>query len=241
MIVNDKSIQIIEKYLCTRKDSNSSIYDLMQKLLLFELVYETINQRFIKKETAGSLLESQLLNNYFLISYIYVQSNVLAKLLDYDKRTISFINLWQETKDLLKQDEKYFEIKNQIESLQNNKCLKKIKTIRDTIICHNDENSNLKVLVDIREAVILIFKIYGYFSSFITNKFDFLIMREESFLEDEIEKLTHPLFNKEQEKEEFRQNYKKVLEEFGLKYMTVPDIHKLMKETVKFEIKTHLI
>ena len=239
--MNDKSIQIIEKYLCTKKDSASSIYDLMQKLLLFELVYETINQRFIKEETAGTFLESQLLNNYFLISYIYVQSNVLAKLLDYDRRTISFINLWREVKDLLKQDDKYFEIKNQIESLQNNKCLEKIKTIRDTIICHNDEKSNFKVHVDIREAIILVFKIYGYFNSFITNKFDFLTIREESFLEDEIEKLTHPLFSTEQEKEEFRQNYKKVLEEFGLKYMTVQDIHKLMKETIKVEVKTSSI
>lgn len=241
MIVNDNSIQIIEKYLCNRKDSGSSIYDLMQKLLLFELVYETINQRFIKKETAGSFLESQLLNNYFLISYIYVQSNVLAKLLDYDKRTISFINLWREVKDLLKQDEKYFEIKNQIENLQHNESLEKIKTIRDTIICHNDENSNLEVLVDIREAIVLVFKIYGYFNSFIPNKIDFLTIREESFLEDEIEKLTQPLFSTEQEREEFRQNYKKVLEEFGLKYMTVQDIHKLMKETIKVEVKTSSI
>ena len=229
--------QIIEKYLCNKEGSKGfGIYELMQKLLLFELCYENINQRLLDDNAHGTILESDLLKNMFLIGHSYTQINILGKLFDNDSRSISFINLWKETKDLLIQDEEYEKVKILIENLKSNKYLKSIYDARNKIVCHNDNDSNRKLMVDIRNAVIVAFDIYNYFNSFLTKNFDFLTLREEDFLKDEIKKLSLPFFKDESQKIEFEENYKKILNEFNLKYMTFTDVYKLMNATVKVDI-----
>lgn len=208
----------------------------MQKLLLFELCYENINKRLLDNNVQGTILESDLLKNMFLIGHSYTQINILGKLFDNDNRSISFINLWKETKDLLIQDEKYEKLKSLIENLKSNKYLKSIYNARNKIVCHNDSDSNRKLMIDIRNAVIVAFDIYNYFNFFLTKNFDFLTLREEDFLKDEIEKLSLPFFKDESQKIEFEENYKKILNEFNLKYMTFTDIYKLMNTTVKVDI-----
>ena len=229
--------QIIEKYLCNKEGSNGfGIYELMQKLLLFELCYENINKRLLDNNEQGTILESNLLKNMFLIGHAYTQINILGKLFDNDNRSISFINLWEETKYKLIQDEKYEKIKNLLENLQSNKYLKSVYDARNKIICHNDSDSNRKLMIDIRNAVIVAFDIYNYFNSFLTKNFDFLTLREEDFLKDELEKLSLPFFKDESQKIEFEENYKKFLNEFNLKYMTFTDVYKLMNATVKVDV-----
>ena len=210
----------------------------MQKLLLFELCYENINKRLLEDNVQGTILESDLLKNMFLIGYSYTQINILGKLFDNDNRAISFINLWKETKDLLIQDEKYEKVKFLIENLKSNKYLKSIHDARNKIICHNDNDSNRESMIDIRNAVIITFDIYNYFNSFLTNKFDFLTLREDNFLKNEIKKLSSPFFKDESQKKDFEANYKKILNEFSLKFMTNTDIFELMNSTVKvnFEV-----
>ncbi len=229
--------QIIEKYLCNKEGSNGfGIYELMQKLLLFELCYENINKRLLDNNEQGTILESNLLKNMFLIGHAYTQINILGKLFDNDNRSISFINLWEETKYKLIQDEKYEKIKNLLENLQSNKYLKSVYDARNKIVCHNDSDSNRKLMIDIRNAVIVAFDIYNYFNSFLTKNFDFLTLREEDFLKDELEKLSLPFFKDESQKIEFEENYKKFLNEFNLKYMTFTDVYKLMNATVKVDV-----
>ncbi len=95
--------QIIEKYLCNKEGSNGfGIYELMQKLLLFELCYENINKRLLDNNEQGTILESNLLKNMFLIGHSYTQINILGKLFDNDNRLISFKKLWKKIKDKLK-------------------------------------------------------------------------------------------------------------------------------------------
>lgn len=233
----EEAKEIIAKYLCNKEGSNGfGIYELMQKLLLFELCYENINKRLLDNNVQGTILESDLLKNMFLIGHSYTQINILGKLFDNDNRSISFINLWKETKDLLIQDEKYEKLKSLIENLKSNKYLKSIYNARNKIVCHNDSDSNRKLMIDIRNAVIVAFDIYNYFNSFLTKNFDFLNLREEDFLKDEIEKLSLPFFKDESQKIEFEENYKKILNEFNLKYMTFTDVYKLMNTTVKVDI-----
>lgn len=232
----EEAKEIIAKYLCNKEGSNGfGIYELMQKLL-FELCYENINKRLLDNNVQGTILESDLLKNMFLIGHSYTQINILGKLFDNDNRSISFINLWKETKDLLIQDEKYEKLKSLIENLKSNKYLKSIYNARNKIVCHNDSDSNRKLMIDIRNAVIVAFDIYNYFNSFLTKNFDFLTLREEDFLKDEIEKLSLPFFKDESQKIEFEENYKKILNEFNLKYMTFTDVYKLMNTTVKVDI-----
>lgn len=231
--------EIIEKYLCSKDGSNGfGIYELMQKLLLFELCYENINKRLLDNTVQGTILESELLKNMFLIGHSYTQINILGKLFDNDKRSISFINLWKETKDKLIQDEKYEKIKKLLENLPSNKCLKSIYNARNKIVCHNDSDSNRQLMIDIKKAVVIAFEIYNYFNSFLSNSFDFLTLREEDFLKQEIEKLSLPFFKDESQKIEFKENYKKIINEFNLKFMTASDIYKLMNATIKVNIKT---
>ena len=233
----EEAKEIIAKYLCNKEGSNGfGIYELMQKLLLFELCYENINKRLLDNNVQGTILESDLLKNMFLIGHSYTQINILGKLFDNDNRSISFINLWNDTKDLLIQDEKYEKLKSLIENLKSNKYLKSIYNARNKIVCHNDSDSNRKLMIDIRNAVIVAFDIYNYFNSFLTKNFDFLTLREEDFLKDEIEKLSLPFFKDESQKIEFEENYKKILNEFNLKYMTFTDVYKLMNTTVKVDI-----
>ena len=233
----EEAKEIIAKYLCNKEGSNGfGIYELMQKLLLFELCYENINKRLLDNNVQGTILESDLLKNMFLIGHSYTQINILGKLFDNDNRSISFINLWNDTKDLLIQDEKYEKLKSLIENLKSNKYLKSIYNARNKIVCHNDRDSNRKLMIDIRNAVIVAFDIYNYFNSFLTKNFDFLTLREEDFLKDEIEKLSLPFFKDESQKIEFEENYKKILNEFNLKYMTFTDVYKLMNTTVKVDI-----
>lgn len=233
----EEAKEIIAKYLCNKEGSNGfGIYELMQKLLLFELCYENINKRLLDNNVQGTILESDLLKNMFLIGHSYTQINILGKLFDNDNRSISFINLWKETKDLLIQDEKYEKLKSLIENLKSNKYLKSIYNARNKIVCHNDSDSNRKLMIYIRNAVIVAFDIYNYFNSFLTKNFDFLTLREEDFLKDEIEKLSLPFFKDESQKIEFEENYKKILNEFNLKYMTFTDVYKLMNTTVKVDI-----
>ena len=233
----EEAKEIITKYLCNKEGSNGfGIYELMQKLLLFELCYENINKRLLDNNVQGTILESNLLKNMFLIGHSYTQINILGKLFDNDKRSISFINLWEETKYKLIQDEKYEKIKNLLENLQSNKYLKSVYDARNKIVCHNDSDSNRKLMIDIRNAVIVAFDIYNYFNSFLTKNFDFLTLREEDFLKDELEKLSLPFFKDESQKIEFEENYKKILNEFNLKYMTFTDVYKLMNATVKVDV-----
>ena len=233
----EEAKEIIAKYLCNKEGSNGfGIYELMQKLLLFELCHENINKRLLDNNVQGTILESNLLKNMFLIGHSYTQINILGKLFDNDKRSISFINLWEETKYKLIQDEKYEKIKNLLENLQSNKYLKSVYDARNKIVCHNDSDSNRKLMIDIRNAVIVAFDIYNYFNSFLTKNFDFLTLREEDFLKDELEKLSLPFFKDESQKIEFEENYKKILNEFNLKYMTFTDVYKLMNATVKVDV-----
>lgn len=231
--------EIIEKYLCNKDGSNGfGIQELMQKLLLFELCYENINKRLLDNTVQGTILESVLLKTYFLIGHSYTQINVLGKLFDNDNRSISFINLWKETKDKLIQDEKYEKIKELLENLPSNKFLKSVYEARNKIICHNDSDSNRRLMIDIKNTVSIAFEIFNFFNSFLSNSFDFLTFREEDFLKQEIEKLSLPFFKDEFQKIEFEENYKKIIKGFNLKFMTSTDIYNLVNTTIEVNIKT---
>ena len=235
--IKEELIKTIEKYLCCYEIGGYSIYELLQKILIFEICYETINKKILEKKTEQTILESNIVKNMFLVGHTYTQINILGKLFDPDKRTLSFINLWKETKNLLPQDEKYKEINEIFENLEKNNKLKTLKDARDKVVCHNDKDADRNIEIDIRECAIASFKIYNYFNSFIPNKFDFLQLREYSFLNYEAEKLSLPFLKNEDDIEDFKDNYKTVLKDFNLQFMRESDLIKLMEETVKVTVK----
>ena len=48
-------VKIIEKYLCCHEVGGYSIYELLQKILIFELCYETLNKRIMEQKQTDSL------------------------------------------------------------------------------------------------------------------------------------------------------------------------------------------
>ena len=235
--IKEKLLKTIEKYLCCYEIGGYSIYELLLKILIFEICYETINKKILEKKAEQTILESNIVKNIFLVGHTYTQINILSKLFDFHKQSISFINLWKETKNLLPQNEEYMEIYNIFKNLKKDNKLKALKDARDKVVCHNDKDADRNIEIDIRECAIASFKIYNYFNSFIPNKFDFLQLREYSFLNYEVEKLSLPFFKNEDDKEEFKDSYKKVLNDFNLKFMRESDLIKLMEETVKVTVK----
>ena len=237
--VNNKEafVKIIEKYLCCHEVGGYSIYELLQKILIFELCYETLNKRIMEQKATQTILESNLVGNMFMVGHTYTQINILGKLFDPDSRAISFINLWKKTKKLLPHNEQYKIIDDIFKNLTRNEKLQALKEARDKVVCHNDEDANRNIEIDIRECAIASFKIYDYFNSFIPNKFDFLEFREYTFLNYELEKLSLPLLKNEGDKKDFIENYQKVLKDFSLKFMKQSDLIRLMEETVKVTIK----
>ena len=172
----------MKKYLCTKEYGGYSIYELLKTMLLFEISYETINHKIMKKDTKNTILDSYILSNVLRIGYTYTQINVLYKLFDFDKQALSFTNLWEEVKSLLPKDKKYNAIQEVLNSLKKNQILINIRTARDKIICHNDEDADRQIEIEIRESLILAFRVYKYFTSFIPNSCDFLDYRGQIFL-----------------------------------------------------------
>lgn len=231
--MNSDYKKIIEKYLCTKDSGGYSIFEMLQKLLLFEICYETMNNNIISKNAKYPILNSYILGNVLKIGHTYTQITILGKVFDFDKRTLSFINLWKEIKTLLPQDDEFKKINETFEKISENKFLKSIKTARDEIICHNDSGADRNVEINIRECVVLAFKIYKYFASFIPNICDFLDYRSEAFLNYELATLSLPFFADDEAKKTFEDNYRKVLHDLGLKYVSESDLIKLCDAIVK--------
>lgn len=225
--------KIIEKYLCTKDSGGYSIFEMLQTLLLFEICYETMNKGIISKNIEYPILNSYLLGTVLKIGHTYTQITILGKIFDFDDRTLSFTNLWKEVKALLPQDEEFNKIKDMLENLQKNEFLKNIKTARDQIVCHNDICAKRETEIDIRECIIIAFKVYKYFSSFIPNVCDFLDYRSERFINYELATLSLPFFATDESKKIFEDSYRKVLQDLDLKYISESDFIKLCDTVVK--------
>lgn len=228
-------IKIIESYLCAKEDGGYCIYDIMTKMLVFELGFENITKRLLETETKGTILQSNLLRNMCIIGHTYTQINAIGTLFDTDTRTLSFVNLWKEVKDKLPKDDKYRKIQEILEHLQDNEVLKAIKDARNKVVCHNDKDADRHISISIREAIKLAFKVYHYFNSFLSDKYDFITFRSETSLNFELESFEKPFFKNEEEKESFAQDYKAVIKELDLEYMTKKEMQAL-RDSVKVEI-----
>ncbi len=244
LVTNNELQKTIEKYLCHRNEGAYGIYELMHKLLLFEIFYEVFNQKILNNDIDGTALESDLLQNFLKIGYIYTQINILCKLFDRMSNTLSLSTLFVNTKNLLPKNSEYEEIQKFLETqkiqrktIYTNKHIQSIKTARNKIICHNDTDANREILLDIRECSKIAFKIYDYFNKYVIKDFDFLSLKEEAFIDNEIEKLSLPFFKNENDKKLFKVNYIKVLHDFNLNCMTFSDMQKFMQETIKVTIK----
>ena len=229
---------IIEKYLCGRENKKGyGIYELMQTLLLFEISYETINKRIIGNQFDASILNSFMLRNILNIGHTYTQINILGKLFDCGKQSenaLTLTNLWRDTKNILPQNEHYFELKRFFEGLFDDPHLKNIKEARDKVVCHNDSDASKNIEIDIRECAKKAFNIYKLFNSFITiNPCEFLDFRSERLLNDELLTLSLPFFADENSKNVFKEQYLNVLNELKLEFLSESDVVKLMEKVVK--------
>ena len=224
---------IIENYLCGRENKKGyGIYEMMQTLLLFEISYETINKRIIGNKFDASILNSYMLRNILNIGHTYTQINILGKLFDCGKQSenaLTLTNLWKNVKNILPQNKQYLELKEFFAGLFEDQHLKNIKEARDKVICHNDSDASKNIEIDIRECAKKAFNVYNLFNSYLVNNpCEFLDLRSERLLNDELSTLSLPFFADENSKSTFKDNYLNVLDDLGLKYLTESNIINLM-------------
>lgn len=239
--MSEQYVKIIEESFCNKEEGGYSIHKLIEKMIFLELIYGIFISKINTNNSEGTILESQLLQNFFHIGYVYSQINIISKLLDtINHEPNSLYYLWQNTKEMLPKDTKYKEVEKYFENLKKDDVLGKIKYVRDKIICHNDKNACKDTDVDLLECTKGIFKIYSYFNGFLSYvDFDFLNLCDESLILDEIKKLQMPFIKTKEDEELFKNKWQEQLNNFDLEIMTFIKKMNLANKYVKVEIRSY--